>query len=1321
MNDSLTVLVVDDDDVDRRAARRALRDGDPSVRITEARSCAEALACLEGDTPPDAVLLDYQLPDGDGLSLIRRVHAEALATPIIMLTGHGDEMVAVELMKAGAADYLAKGSLTADNLWRSLRGVLRLQQAEAEAAAARRANQEAQRQNEERLRTLYDTTSSPDLSFEQRLDRLLEEGCRQFGTEVGLVARVEGERFEVVRSYPTLTAPPLGFACDVGDTFCHEALRFPDAFSIQSVSLSEWKTHPAAAVFPTESYLGSIIWIKQRKWGTLAFTSPKPHPDAFTAGDKEYARLMAQWIGGELGRRQAEEALRASEARFRLLMENVLDYAIFLTDPQGRVADWNAGAERILGYKAGEILGRDASLIYTPEDRARGVPQQEMATALQEGRADDERWHLRQDGRRFFASGVMTPLRDEAGNLQGYSKILRDVTERKQVEDVLRASEERYRSLVSATSQIVWTTSSSGEFEVEQPQWGEFTGQTFDQCRGWGWLTAIHPDDQWQTAAAWSKAVAERSTYKIEHRLRRLDGLYRTMAVRAVPVREADGLIREWVGVHTDVTEQKLARTRLSFLAEASTALARSLDYEVTLAEVAHLVVPALADWCLVDLRESDGRLRRVAMAHADSALRERAGDWAARFPVDLSAPNGAPEVVRTGRSEMVSDIPDALLAANARDAEQLQLLRDWAPKSFLCVPLIARGRTLGAITLISAETGRRYEAADLELAEELAGRAALAVDNARLYNETRARAERESLVNEIGRTLRGSLDADTILWDATAAVGRALGVSRCTWVRLSPARDFFEVAAQQYAAPGVSPYTAVFPLRAYPPDLLAEWQAGQAVAFSDTDADPRAAFVRHLMVPRHDARAFIAAPVILRGEWAGLFVVQQTDQPRDWTPDQVLLMRSIADMLALALENARQYTREHRVADMLQAAFLPDIPDHLLGLDLAKAYSPGLQEAQVGGDLYDAFPLSDGRVALVIADVSGKGLGAAVQTATVKYSLRAFAAEAAAPGLVLRRLNKTLRNEVSNLGEHFVTLFYGVFDPPTGRLTYASAGHESQLIKRVTGGVTLLPSNGPILGITDHIYEQKVEFLSPGDSLILFTDGLTEARAGGTRELLELDRITEAVAGLNPGCGAGAIVAYLEQLALDWTSDRPQDDLALLVARRVVDSLVTESADRVTFDFREDTPVFAEAEAPGEVLFSFPFPASPDYAAEVRQAVAHWMGVLGFDRGAVEDFQTAVTEAITNAVRHGSPGGSADQFHVSGFRRGDNSFVAEVSDSGPGLPTSGAHPPMPDPDALGGRGLPLMHVLADELEFLPAEAGLRVRLVKLPLTVSGK
>ncbi len=222
--------------------------------------------------------------------------------------------------------------------------------------------------------------------------------------------------------------------------------------------------------------------------------------------------------------------------------------------------------------------------------------------------------------------------------------------------------------------------------------------------------------------------------------------------------------------------------------------------------------------------------------------------------------------------------------------------------------------------------------------------------------------------------------------------------------------------------------------------------------------------------------------------------------------------LTAITDILALALENARLYTHERRVADMLSSAFLTDIPDTLPGLSLASNYRAGLEESRVGGDYYDAFPLPDGRVALVIGDVSGKGLNAAVQTATVKYSLRAFATEAGAPGLVLTRLNRMLCSDSSGLGDHFVTLFYGLFDPVTGRLAYASAGHETMIIKRSAGGADLLGATGPILGIADHTYEQASAQLAAGDALILYTDGLTEARAVGSREMLELDRVAELV-----------------------------------------------------------------------------------------------------------------------------------------------------------------------------------------------------------------
>jgi PAS domain S-box-containing protein len=140
-----------------------------------------------------------------------------------------------------------------------------------------------------------------------------------------------------------------------------------------------------------------------------------------------------------------ELELREVEERFRLLMEGVKDYAIFMLDTEGRVTCWNAGAERLLGFQEDEIIGRHFSLFFTPDDVQNGVPERELRKAREEGRASDDRWHVHKDGTRFWASGIVTPLWDH--KLRGYAKVMRNLTEQKMTEDALRKSEDRYRKL----------------------------------------------------------------------------------------------------------------------------------------------------------------------------------------------------------------------------------------------------------------------------------------------------------------------------------------------------------------------------------------------------------------------------------------------------------------------------------------------------------------------------------------------------------------------------------------------------------------------------------------------------------------------------------------------------------------------------------------------------------------------------------------------------------------------------------------------------------------------------------------------------------
>lgn len=243
----------------------------------------------------------------------------------------------------------------------------------------------------------------------------------------------------------------------------------------------------------------------------------------------------------------------------------------------------------------------------------------------------------------------------------------------------------------------------------------------------------------------------------------RTSGEERWVVLKATEIRDVNGEIRAAVTIIEDVTAAKRAALRTEFLAEAARVLSSSLDYQQTLRNVAALAVPDIADWCAVDLVDSEGGRVQVAVAHVDPGKIEMAERLRAYQPTQPDPDRGLGKVLRTGEAELIPDVPDELLVEGATDERHLSLLRAVGLKSALVVPMKVRGRTIGAISMVAAESERRFDREHVDFACQIADRAALAVENARLYTER----------THIARTLQASLLPDSLPaiegWEVTA------------------------------------------------------------------------------------------------------------------------------------------------------------------------------------------------------------------------------------------------------------------------------------------------------------------------------------------------------------------------------------------------------------------------------------------------------------------------------------------------------------------------------------------------------------------------
>jgi GAF domain-containing protein/anti-sigma regulatory factor (Ser/Thr protein kinase) len=709
----------------------------------------------------------------------------------------------------------------------------------------------------------------------------------------------------------------------------------------------------------------------------------------------------------------------------------------------------------------------------------------------------------------------------------------------------------------------------------------------------------------------------------------------------------------------------------LAFLAQVSAVLARSLDYERTLAEVAQLAVPEFADWCAVDIVQPDGSLRQITSGHPDPRMEELLMDLRRRYRAEKGQSEGVMHVIASGESELATDVAGQPRMNISEDEEELY--ETLSPRSYIIIPLVARGRTIGALTFLSTIPGRHYGLTDLDFAEHLARRFGLAVDNSRLYQDAESARDRLSFIAEASELLASSLELEETLQQVAMLAVSSLA----DWCSIELVDDDGQLRNAATAHVDPAKVAMAQELRGrYPidpddptgvPNVI---RTGRSELYPEiTDEllvegardDEQLALLRGLGL-----RSVLIVPLAARGHTLGAITLVSAESGRTYGSEDLRFGEDLARRAAVAVDNSRLYSREHRAAVTLQKSLLPrQLPD-VPGVQFAARYLPATSELDVGGDWYDAIPLADGSVGVAIGDVVGHGIEAAAVMGQFRNALRAYVLDGRGPDAAVERLNRLTRTFDQN---DMATLAYAVIDTSGGSIRYVRAGHPPPLVRRADGVVTQLNGKGALpVGVAPNVrYPASTLKWSPGSTLLLYTDGLVERRG---KSLDEGIAQLEAVLSNAPDSLEELCDHVLEALVPEVQRD---DDIALLAVR----------------------PLEMESEH-----FQATLRAEPTELARLRRLLMRWLRLTGASAQEIYDITIATGEACANAIEH-AYGARPARFEVEGsFEEGAVELC--VRDFGNWRAPRGAH---------RGRGLQLIEALMEDVEIARTERGTEVRM----------
>jgi serine phosphatase RsbU (regulator of sigma subunit)/anti-sigma regulatory factor (Ser/Thr protein kinase) len=708
----------------------------------------------------------------------------------------------------------------------------------------------------------------------------------------------------------------------------------------------------------------------------------------------------------------------------------------------------------------------------------------------------------------------------------------------------------------------------------------------------------------------------------------------------------------------------------LAVLAEVSAVLARSLDYERTLAEVARLAVPEFADWCGVDVIQPDGALRQITSGHPDQRVEELLLELRRRYRREKGTSEGAMHVIATGESELVTDVRGGAQIDIPAGEEELYALL--SPRSYMIVPMVARGRTIGALTFLSTREGRHYGPVDLDFAHHLARRFGLAADNARLYQQAEDARERLTFLARASELLSETLDlAQTLQQVAYLAVPR---LADWCGIELVAEDGSIHNAAVAHVDPAKVEFAEQL-RRRYPPEPDAPTGVPNVIRTGQSELYPEVTdemLVQSIEDPEQlrlfqelGLSSIMIVPLTARARTLGTLTLVHAESGRRYNEEDLRFAEDLARRAAVAVDNARLYTEEHHAVVTLQQSLLPrQLPD-IPGMEFAARYLPATSAVDVGGDWYDAIALGDGNVGLVIGDVAGHGLEAAAVMGQFRNALRAYALDGSGPAAAVR-LNRLTRTFEQN---DMATLVYGEFDAMSSRMRFVRAGHPPPLVRNADGSVHAVNGHGSLpVGVSHNArYEASLLELAPDTTLLLYTDGLVERRGETLQDgIARLERVlADAPRSLEQLCDH-----VIETAAPD---PERADDIAVLALRPV-----------------EVNPT----------AFHTSLRAEPSELSRLRRMLGRWLRATQATAQEIYDITIACGEASANAIEH-AYGARPAMFDVEGALEGD-CVVVRVRDYGSWRAPRGQH---------RGRGLKLIDALMEDVRIARTADGTEVTM----------